>query len=463
MKIFIRRRKLKGEFFLALLLFAFVGVIFYLYNLDISFLALLPLLFIYAKFLRKIEKLPSSFNLLILTLLIIIVFFIIAVIFKLSAFWLPAIGFGILITLLFDNLELSFLFCVFLSFLSASLTNKDFSVAISLFSSSFLASMLSFRIRRRTQIIKAGILAGLMQFIVVFLVHNFPSFKNFNFTHLEELGICVGGGIVSSVVIVGILPIFEFIFGVVTNISLLELSDFNHPLLRKMILEAPGTYQHSLIVANLAEAASEAIGANSLLARVGAYYHDIGKILKPQYFVENQIPYRDTHKSLKPSISKLIIINHVKEGIELAKKYRLNPRIIDFIQQHHGRSLVYYFYHQAKRLDFQKNWEEEFRYPGPLPQSKEVAIVALADTIEAVSRTLEEPTPKRIEELVKDVVRKKFLEGELDESGLTLSDLNKIIKSFIHILNATFHTRIVYPSDENSDKKSAKHKENKNK
>lgn len=462
MKIFIRKRKLKAEFFLALLLFTFVGVIFYLYNLDISFLALLPLLFIYAKFLRKIEKLPSSFNLLILALLIIIVFFIIAVIFKLSAFWLPAIGFGILITLLFDNLELSFLFCVFLSFLSASLTNKDFSVVISLFSSSFLASMLSFRIRRRTQIIKAGILAGLMQFAVVFLVCNFPSFENFNFTHLEELGICVGGGIISSIVVVGILPIFEFIFGVVTNISLLELSDFNHPLLRRMILEAPGTYQHSLIVANLAEAASEAIGANSLLARVGAYYHDIGKILKPQYFVENQIPYRDTHKTLKPSISKLIIINHVKEGIELAKKYRLNPRIIDFIQQHHGKSLVYYFYQRAKELEG-RNWEEEFRYPGPLPQSKEVAIVALADTIEAVSRTLEDPTPKRIEELVKEVVRKKFLEGELDESGLTLSDLDKIIKSFIRILNATFHTRIVYPTDEDSDKKPAKYKEDKNK
>jgi len=277
---------------------------------------------------------------------------------------------------------------------------------------------------------------------------------------MELLKVCVVNGIVSSIVVIGVLPVFEYIFRVVTNISLLELSDFNHPILKKMILEAPGTYQHSLVVANLAEAAAEAIGANPLLARVGAYYHDIGKINRSNYFVENQIPYRDVHKGLKPSISKLIIINHVKEGVELAKKYHLNPNIIDFITQHHGRSLVYYFYQRAKELEPGSEDEEEYRYPGPRPQSKEVAIVSLADTIEALSRTLEEPTPSRIEEMVKEVVRKKFIEGELDESELTLKDLEKITNSFIRILNAIFHTRINYPQND-TDKKSTKPGENK--
>jgi len=464
MKIFTKKKKYNWEIFVAPIFFIGIGMIFYLYRLDISFFVLLPLLFIYAKFLRRIEKLPPPSILLILTSLIIIVFFVIKIIFKLPGFWLPAVGFGILITLLFDNLEISLLFSIFLSFLAASLTGGNFSFCISLFCASFLASMLSFRIRRRTQIIKAGFWGGLIQYGIIFLMNNFPYLpEKISFSQIEDLSNCVGCGVISSIIVIGILPIFEFIFGVVTNISLLELSDFNHPLLRRMILEAPGTYQHSLVVAHLAESAAEAIGANSLLARVGAYYHDIGKILKSQYFVENQIPYRDTHKTLKPSISKLIIINHVKDGVELAKKYRLNPRIIDFIQQHHGKSLVYYFYQRAKEINQHEHLEEDYRYPGPLPQSKEVAIVSLADTIEAVSRTLEEPTPKRIGELVKEVVRKKFLEGELDESGLTLSDLDKIIKSFTHILNAVFHTRVVYPKDESSDKKSAKSKEDKDK
>jgi hypothetical protein len=219
-----------------------------------------------------------------------------------------------------------------------------------------------------------------------------------------------------------------------------------------MILEAPGTYQHSLVVANLAETAAETINANSLLARVGAYYHDIGKIDKPQYFVENQIPYRDMHKKLKPSISKMIIINHVKKGIELAKKYRLNPRIIDFIQQHHGKSLVYFFYRRAQEIEPNTDDKEEYRYPGPKPQTKEVALVSLADAVEAFSRTVEEPTPSRIEEMVREVVKRKFISGELDESDLTLKDLENITKSFVRILNAIFHTRINYPQDDSGKK-----------
>ncbi len=464
MKIFTAKKKFNpAAFLISLSFFVVSGVVFFVYSVDFSSLMLAFIIYLYLKFFRRLEHIPSYLDLILLASIAIIVSFLITLVFKLSGYAIPVIGFAILVTLLFDNLELSLLFVLFMSTLSASLEGQDFEIGISFLCAGIAASIFSFRIRRRSQIIKAGLFAGLVQFAIIFILESIQGRSHFfSPDYLEILVTCVGSGILFSILVIGILPIFEFIFEVVTNISLLELSDFNHPLLRRMILEAPGTYQHSLIVANLAEAASDAIGANSLLARVGAYYHDIGKILKPQYFVENQIPYRDVHRDLKPSISKLIITNHVKDGVELAKKYRLNPRIIDFIQQHHGRSLVYYFYQRAKELEPEKkDIEEEYRYPGPKPQSKEVAIVALADTLEAVSRTLEDPTPSRIEELVKEVVRRKFLEGELDESELTLKDLDKITKAFIRILTAVFHARINYPKDENSDKKSAKNKENK--
>jgi putative nucleotidyltransferase with HDIG domain len=266
------------------------------------------------------------------------------------------------------------------------------------------------------------------------LPHCFPNFLN---------------GLVSAILAAGSLPIFEYLLGVVTNISLLELSDFNHPLLRRMILEAPGTYHHSLVVGNLAEAAAEAIGANSLLTRAGSYYHDIGKLEKAEYFTENQCT-ASKHEQLKPSISKLVIMNHVKEGLEVAKRYRLNRRIHDFILQHHGTSLVFYFYRRALEEAQEQN-EEEFRYPGPRPQSRETAIVLLADSVEAASRTLNEPSAQRIQELVRKVINNKFIDGQLDECELTLKDLEKIASVFTHILTGIYHGRIEYPQDKDSD------------
>lgn len=462
MKIFTEKKTHRsGPIFISIGFFVILIYLFDQYSIDFSPIFIAVILYIYAKFLRKTEDLPSYIDLLLFVGIGVIIALLPSVTFKQSGYAIPAIGFVMLITLLFNNLELSLLFSIFIASLSGSIQGGDFNIAIALFSSSIFGAMLSYRIRRRSQIIRAGVLSGLVQFFIGFVVErpqflSIPLIKNL-------FKICLLNGTVSSIIIIGILPVFEFVFKVVTNISLLELSDFNHPLLRKMILEAPGTYQHSLVVANLAEAGAEEIGANSLLARVGAYYHDIGKILKPHYFVENIIPYRDAHKNLKPSMSKLIIVQHVKEGVELARKYHLNPRIIDFIEQHHGRSLVYYFYQRAKELepDKEKEYQEEYRYPGPRPQSKEVAIVSLADAVEALSRTLEEPTPSRIEELVRDVVKRKFMEGELDESNLTLRDLEKITTSFTRVLNAIFHTRINYPKDESKDKRSTKAKENK--
>ena len=459
--------------------FIVMGIIFNNYSLNLSPLFMTFLLFLYAKFFKKVENLPSYIDLLLLMSIGVTIIllpslipsaFKLSFILKISAYGISAIGFAMLITLLFNNLELSLLFSIFISFLGSTSEGGE-NIGVSLFCASLSATMLSYQLRRRSQIIKASFLSGVI-FFITFILESSQTLFMISSLNLNFLKSTLLIGVISLLIMIVILPIivigalvvFEFIFKTVTNISLLELSDFNHPLLRKMILEAPGTYQHSLVVANLSETAGEAIGANSLLARVGAYYHDIGKIPKAHYFIENQIPFRDVHKGLKPSISKMIIINHIKEGVELAKKYHLNPRIIDFITQHHGKTLVYYFYQRAKELEPQTEPAEEYRYPGPKPQSKETAIVALADTVEARSRTLEDPSPSRIEEMVRDVVRSRFQEGELDESNLTLKDLEKITQSFVRVLNALFHTRIDYPNNKNGknkDKKSPKDKENK--
>lgn len=464
MKISIVRNQIDFKnLVLGLVFFILLGTVFVLYKMDLSLLLLSIALFVYVRYYRRLDDVSSYIDLCILGILAILIPLVSNFAFTdnfkmsgLTGYGIPAVGFAILVTLLFNNLEFSFILSLFLCFLGASVSEGSFSVAIGLFTASLTAIMFTYRVRRRFQVIKAGLFAGLAQFAAAFFMeakYSIFSLSGFDFMLFKDLlGICLLNGVVSSVLVLGILPVFEYIFKTVTNVSLLELSDFNHPLLRRLILEAPGTYQHSLVVANLSEAASEAIGANSLLARVGAYYHDVGKLIKPDYFVENLVNYKDMHKKLKPSMSKLIIFNHVKEGVELVKKHRLNPKIIDFITQHHGRTLVYYFYQRAKELEPEGKHEEEYRYPGPKPQSKETAIVSLADTIEALSRTLEDPTPSRIEEMVREVVRKRFMEGELDESGLTLKELEKITQSFIRILNAVFHTRINYPKDESREK-----------
>ncbi len=269
-------------------------------------------------------------------------------------------------------------------------------------------------------------------------------------------------GIASGILVLGILPIFEYLFKTVTNISLLELADFNHPLLNRLMLEAAGTYHHSLIVGNLSEAASQAVKANSLLARIGAYYHDIGKLSKPEYFSENQNININKHDTLTPAMSKLVIINHVKDGVELAKKYRLNPRFIDFIQQHHGSSLVYYFYRRALETleEDQEIKEEGFRYPGPKPKTKETAIVLLADSTEAATRALKDPTPAKIEEAVHKIINNKFIDGQLDECDLTLKDLEKISGIFIRILSVIYHSRVTYPEEKSANIRNQSPKEN---
>ncbi|MEI6535737.1 MAG: HDIG domain-containing metalloprotein, partial [Verrucomicrobiaceae bacterium] len=270
-------------------------------------------------------------------------------------------------------------------------------------------------------------------------------------------------GVLTTMLAGAALPALESIFHMTTDISWLELADLNHPLMKRMSIEAPGTYHHSLVLANLAEAAAESIGAHAGMCRVCAYFHDIGKLTKPEYFIENMNPEDNPHDDLTARMSALVLIAHVKDGVDLAIQHRLNARIIDVIEQHHGNSLVYYFYRRA--LDQKKEvlrlveqdkareddvpdvTEDGFRYPGPKPQFKESAIISLADAVEGASRSLNKPTPARVEQVVEDIVRDRLLDHQLDECDLTLSDLADIKASFVKTLLSMLHSRIKYPKE----------------
>lgn len=303
-----------------------------------------------------------------------------------------------------------------------------------------------YKARRRGQIIKAGVYVGLLNFITICAN---GILTNLHIAVFLKEGLWgFSGGITSAAATMIFLPFFESAFEITTDIKLLELADLNHPLLKRMVTEAPGTYHHSIVVGNLSEVACDAIGANSLLARVGSYYHDIGKLEKAEYFAENQRNLLDTHSKLSPSMSSLIITNHVKDGVELAEKNKLGNAIKDIVEQHHGSGLVTYFYHQAieKRTEQEKDVSEGgFRYPGPKPQTKESAVVMLADSVEAASRVLQSPTPQRLKELVRKIINNKFIDRQLDECNLTLEEINKISDSFVKILTGIYHSRIEYP------------------
>ena len=249
----------------------------------------------------------------------------------------------------------------------------------------------------------------------------------------------------------GLMPLIEMTFGYTTDIKLMELANLDQPLLRELMVQAPGTYHHCVIVSNMVEASARAINANPLLAKVAAYYHDIGKTKKPLYFIENQGGRANRHEKLAPSMSSLVLISHVKDGVELARKAKLGREIISIIEQHHGTSLISFFYKKAQERAEKKEGkylhikEEDFRYRGPKPQTKEAGLVMLADVIEAASRTLVDPTPARIQGMVQKIMNKIFSDGQLDECELTLKDLHAIAKSFNQTLSGIFHQRVEYP------------------
>jgi len=358
----------------------------------------------------------------------------------------------------------------FVSFWSSVLFEKiDAPLLVISLISGFTAVYLTLQVRNRGRLIRAGLGVGVAIWLSslsfgLITINLFPLTENdWGMVGLRS-ALALGNGIVTAMLVGGALPLLEQLFQITTDISWLELSDLNHPLLRRMTIEAPGTYHHSLVVANLAEAAAEKIGGNATLCRVCSYFHDVGKLVKPQYFTENMSFERNPHDDLAPSMSALIIIAHVKEGVDLALKYKLNQSIIDIIQEHHGTSLVYYFYQRARQQqedaraggkimnirkeDIPEVEEESFRYPGPKPQTKESAIVSLADIVESASRSLEKPTPQKIEQLVNELMEERIADGQLDECDLTLGELRVIAERFRFTLMTMLHTRIAYPKAE---------------
>lgn len=267
------------------------------------------------------------------------------------------------------------------------------------------------------------------------------------------------GGIAAGILTAGIVPLLEMLFAYTTDITLLELANLERPILRRLMMEAPGTYHHSIVVGSMVEAAATDIGANPLLAKVSGYYHDIGKIKKPLYFIENQNHRENRHDRLAPSMSSLILISHVKEGVEIAKKHKLGPEITDAIRQHHGTSIIKYFFEKAKKLKGEDAVNlENFRYPGPKPQTREIGLVMVADVVEAASRALDNPTPSRIKGLVHNLIDKIRTDGQLENCDLTFKDLHKIEAGFIKILNAIHHHRIEYPDGSAGKGKQTKEK-----
>ena len=298
--------------------------------------------------------------------------------------------------------------------------------------------------RDRKIIIKAAVKLAFLNVFLALIVDCYLGVAEWTILPFDLAGAFIGG-IFAGIVTAGTAPVVEIVFGYTTNITLLELSNLDRPILRRLMLEAPGTYHHSVTVGSLVEAAASEIGANPILAKVCGYYHDIGKLKKPLYFVENQSNGHNRHDKLAPSMSALILIAHVKNGVEIAREHKLGQAIIDAIEQHHGTSLISYFYEKAKAIkggDMVKI--DDFRYPGPRPQTREAGLVMLADVVEAASRTLENPTPSRIQGLVQNLISKIFTDGQLDYCELTLKDLHLIAKSFNKILNGIHHHRIEY-------------------
>ena len=351
---------------------------------------------------------------------------------------------AMLVTLIFD-FHAAIIFSFAISLLTGIWLNNPI-YPVYAFIGSLTAAFSVIRCRKRSAIIKGGVYISGVNFITagIILLLNGQLFSSV--APSAFLFAAVSGISVAAMVSV-LLPAIEYSFGITTDISLIELLDLDQPLMRNLMITAPGTYHHSVIVGNLAESAAEAVGANPLLARVTAYYHDIGKIKMPEYFIENQGSSVSKHDKLTPHMSSMILISHVKEGVELGKQYKLPKSVIDIIQQHHGTSLITFFFQKAIEQHIADGIpsQDNYRYPGPKPQTRVAALVMMADAVEAASRSLADPTPARISALVDKIINHIFLDSQIDECELTLKDISEVKKRFTYILTSIFHRRIEYP------------------
>ena len=366
--------------------------------------------------------------------------------------YLMPIAFNAMLVAILLDPKVALLQGVLLSVILAMATDVDqLNHAIVGIVGSIVAVYAVVRVESRTDIYRAGLLVSAANAVTILGLYLMQAYSLLDWSVWIDAGLGLANGIIVAVLVTGALPFFENLFGVVTPLKLLELSNPNHPLLKKLLVEAPGSYHHTILVANLCEAAAEAIGADQVLARVGAYYHDIGKTKRPYFFVENQFGGENPHDKLPPSLSALIITSHVKDGLEMAREARLPQEIIDFIPEHHGTTLVSYFYHMASKTgQAEYVLEEDFRYEGPKPRTKESAILMLADSCEASVRAIRQKGPLTIDQIEAQVMRIKedrLNQGQLENCDLTLRDLDVIAKSFVKVLSGVHHARIDYPPE----------------
>ena len=366
-----------------------------------------------------------------------------------SEFAVPVGSIAIVVTLLLQ-IRLALLINIVLALIAGFLNRFSYDITVVCFFSGAAAMLACQKVRTRGDILSVGFHVAWVTLLTMWGLRIFhagsPNLR------LIDAGWALLNGALTASLPLALLPMLESFFSRITAITLLEVGDFNRPLLRRLMIEAPGTYHHTLLVSALAEQAAEAIGANSLLCRVGMYYHDIGKLPHPEFFIENQTMRRspkekaEHHDKINPSISSLVIMSHVKDGLALARANNVPEEVARFIPEHHGTSLIKYFYMRAlEQDDEQSPPPETFRYPGPKPHSKETVIGMLADSVEAASRAMEEPTYDRLRDLVEKIVNSKYIDGQFDNAPITLEDLRKIIESFTHSLSAIYHVRIEYP------------------
>ncbi len=423
----------------------------------------LLLLILYKDFIRYKPQIKQDYKLLILigTLLcgnLIIArtfFFVIQGLTRLAATFDPflvvyavPLATGSMLAALLIDIHTAIVFTVITSLLGGLWLNDPL-YSIFIFASGLTGAFGVIRCKKRSAIWRAGFYTSLVSVSTALVISLFRE-QFFSIDSVFVAGSAFSNGIIVATLVSALLPLFEYLFKVTTDISLLELLDLNQPLMRELLVEAPGTYHHSIIVGSLAESAAEAVGVNPLLARVSAYYHDIGKIKMPDYFVENQIASVSKHDKITPRMSSLILLSHVKEGVDLAKKQKLPKVIIDIIQQHHGTSVQTFFYQKAKEQhdSLTPIAEEDFRYPGPKPQTRVAALVLMADAVEAASRVLSDTSPARVALLVDKIINHCFIDGQLDNCELTLKDIREIKTNFVFLLSSMYHKRINYPGFE---------------
>jgi cyclic-di-AMP phosphodiesterase PgpH len=358
---------------------------------------------------------------------------------------------AMLLTIIFDS-RVAVYVVMIICILVSVVRGGDYDILIPNFCASVLVVYSVRDIKNRSQIFTSMIYIFL-GYTVAILAIGMERYDDFSVIKDQVFAVALNA-VLSPILAYGLLIFYERVFRVATDLVFLELSDFNHPLLRELSSKAPGTFHHSIVMGNLSEQAAKEIGANQILTRVGCYYHDIGKIVNPDYFIENQID-SNKHNELNPSLSAKMIISHVKSGIKLAEKYRLPKELIDFIPMHHGTNLVSYFYEKARTDDGEKDTTHEYiyRYPGPRPQTRETGIVMLADSTEAATRSIEDPTPAKLETQISEIIKARFLDGELDECDLTLKDLIKIKQSFLKTIVGIHHHRIKYPEASDEEEK----------